>query len=140
MKGNDLSSEPTRRCYVVSDVVLHKHETEETSKTGWLKTMFKSRVVWVPDLAILSKLWRFSSNNGIRMELVFLGEMVKEAPSLWDMLEKGSANPFWDWVPYESRMALANDLPYRPDILWIIDLPGSTSAYGGKGSTMEYLP
>lgn len=141
MMGNDLSSAPTRRCLVLSEVVLHREEREETSKLGWFKTMFSSRVTWIPDLANLSKLWRWSSQQGMRLELVFVGdEMVKEAPHLWDMLDKGSANPFSDWVPYEYHTKLAEDLPYRPDILWIIDIPPRTRMYGGRGVALEHLP
>jgi hypothetical protein len=140
MQGNNLSNSLTSRVLVVSEVVLIKDEHEETSKLGWFKTMFDHRVTWTPNMAILSKLWQWSNKQGLRMELTFIGdEMVKEAPHLWEMLDKGSANPFTDWVPYESRMKIANDLAYRPDILYVIDIPGNTSAYGGKGVTLEYL-
>jgi hypothetical protein len=137
--GNDLSSEPTRRYLVLADTVLIRDEQSSESK-GWFKKFLYSREVWVPDMGALSKLWRWSSSQGVRLELVFIDEMVGDATQIWDMLDKGSANPFSDWVPYENLQIMARDLSYRPDILGVVCHAGTSAVFGGKGFTMEWIP
>lgn len=139
MKGNDLSNSLTPRYLVLADTVFIKHEQSEEKK-GWFSKFLYNREVWMPDMAALSKLWRWSSSMGYRLELVFIGDMVTDAPEMWDLLDKGSANPFSDWIPYENYERLSRDLPYRPDIMGIICHPGPSAMFGGKGTTMEWIP
>jgi hypothetical protein len=140
VKGGDLDNAPTLRYFVTAEVVFRKVEQDETKKQGWLRTMFSKRVVWVPDLGVLSWLWRWSSAQGVRLELVFAGEMVQDAVVLWKMLEEGAANPFADMQLFEDADAVAALIPYRPDLLGVIDLPDRSARYGGRGMTMEMLP
>jgi len=140
MKGNDLEAGLTRRYLVTAETVLLKDVTTNSISKGWFSKHLHSRDIWMPDMGMLSKLWRWSASGGIRLELVFIGEMSKDAVQIWDMLDKGSANPFNDWHIYENHEALARILPYRPDILGVIcPGAGSSAMYGGKGITMEWL-
>ena len=141
MRGNDLSNEPTRRYWVVVDAVLVADTSVEEKKTRWWKrgqtTGYSRRMM--PDLAVLSKLWRWSASQGVRLELLFV-ENTGDASAVWDMLEKGAANPFSDWLPYESFGKIAHDIAYRPDLLGIIDIPERCAIYGGKGLTVNEVP
>lgn len=139
MKGNDLSADPTRRYLVLSDAVFQKITKLEKNKQGFLKVLNWKKVTWMPDLAALAQLWQFSSKHGVRLELVFVGQDAREAPGLWDMLDKGSANPFSDWVGYEEHTDISRSLAYRPDILGVVDLPERVSMYGGRGTLLEGL-
>lgn len=134
MQGNDLSNEPTRRYWVLSEVVLLEQEIE--SEKRWFRT--KTRVLQIPDPAALSELWRFSVAHGVRMELVFAGEAASDAVPVWDALDKMS-NPFSDWLGFESISAVAKAIPYRPDLMGVIDVPGRSAVYGGKGLTLGSL-
>jgi hypothetical protein len=139
MQGNDLDNRPTHRYWVLADSVLIKDEHDETSKRGWFKTMFSHRVVYTPDAAALSSLWRFSQSTGARLELVFVGDLAKDATYLWDSIDKHAANPFNDWHVFESIDKVVQQVPYRPDILGYIDMPSRSAYYGGKGLTLLEL-
>ena len=141
MKGNDISNEPAYRYWVMAEVCFDRDEQTEEEKRGWFKTMFSHRVIWTPDPAAMSELWRFAHEYGVRLDLVFVADMAKDATYLWDSLEKATvaANPFSDYHVMESVDKIAKQLPYRPDILGYIDQPSRFMAFGGKGMTVRSL-
>lgn len=141
MKGNDLDNRPTPRYYVMAEVVFERRESTEVLKKGrWRKKETEHTVVtWIPDLAAMSELWRFSDRMGVRLELVFIGELVLDAPELWELLDSASANPFNDWHCFERIDQVAAILPYRPDLLGVIDVPSRYMAFGGRGMVVGSL-
>lgn len=140
MKDNDLSNRPTQRYWVLADVVFRSGETTTiTKKTGWFKSLRTERITVVPDLRVMSLLWQWSASAGVRVELVFVGDLADNAEALWEMLEKSAANPFSDWhVLFDTNMIL-DMLPYRPDLLGVIDLPERSGRWGGRGLTLANL-
>lgn len=136
MKGNDLSNAPTRRFWVISDVVLVKDTQVTEKKRWWGSTKTEKHEVTVPDMAALSLLWRWANALEVRLELLFVGD-TSEAPMIWDMLEKSAANPFNDWLAFETFSAVAERLPYRPDLMGVLDTPERSAVYGGKGMTIR---
>lgn len=136
MKGNDLDNAPTRRYYVLSDVVFLKKSSLEREQS-FLKKFLRHKITWMPDLASLSRLWKFSEKHGVRLELVFVGDDAKDAVELWEVLDKGSANPFSDWVGFEHHEDIARSLAYRPDLLGVVDVPERVAMYGGRGMLAE---
>ena len=141
MRGNDLDNRPTPRYYVMAEVVFERRESTETLTEGrWRKREVERTVVtWIPDLSAMSELWRFSERVGVRLELVFVGELVLDAPELWRLLEEGSACPFNDWHCFEGIDKVASLLPYRPDLLGVIDVPSRCMVFGGRGMTVGSL-
>ena len=140
MKGNDLANSITPRYYVMAEVVFRRVEKAEQPRKGWLRTMFTKRIYFLPDLTVLSRLWRWSAQAGVRLELVFAGDLVPEAPELWRLLDEGSANPFSDYQLFETVDSISAHLAYRPDLLGVIDAPDRAVAFGGRGLTLEMLP
>ena len=136
MQDNDLSSAPTRRIWVTSDVVLITR-TEEVEERKMFRTTTKTVTNTVPDLGVLSQLWRWSSRLGIRLELCFVD--VRGVIGIWDMLERGAANPFTDWHNMDARSEITETLPYRPDVVGVIDVPEFGGMYGGRGLLMEVV-
>lgn len=139
MQGGDLSSAPTYRFWVAAEVVFHKDESSETKKTGWFSSLLSTKVMWVPDLRVLSHLWRWSSSLGVRLELIFIGDLAADAVAMWDLLDHSGANPFNDWHVMESPKAIQEVLPFRPDIAGVIDMPERSAFYGGRGRRLEQL-
>ena len=139
MQGNDLANSQTYRYYVAAELVFRRAEESETTKKGWFSSMMRQKVSWTPDLMVTSMLWRWSSNLGARLELVFYGDLAEDAVFLWDLLEKSSANPFTDWHVFESPRVVRDSLPFRPDLMGIIDLPERSAMYGGRGLRLENL-
>ena len=81
----------------------------------------------------LSMLWQWSASLGLRLEMLFLGGAAMDGPEIWDMMERGSSNPFADYLVFEGRGAAAKELPYRPDIVGVIDVPEHRAVWGGRG-------
>jgi hypothetical protein len=125
----------------MAEVVFERKESVEVHQEGrWRKKEVEHTVItWIPDLRAMSELWRFSDRMGVRLELVFIGELVLDAPELWDLLETSSACPFNDWHAFEHHGQVASVLPYRPDVLGVIDIPSNTAIYGGRGLTIASL-
>lgn len=139
MQGGDLSAAPTYRYWVAAEVCFVKDESESTEKTGWFSKMFSQRVMLVPDMRVLSTLWRWSNRLGVRLELVFFSELAADAVMMWDLLEKSAANPFNDWLAMESPKNVQTMLPFRPDVAGVIDIPERSAFYGGRGLRMEQI-
>jgi hypothetical protein len=141
MKDNDLDNSPAYRYWVMAEVVFDRRESKETVVEGrWRKTEHeRTLVTWVPILRALSELWNFSDRYGVRMELVFTDGMVLDGPELWTLLDSSAANPFNDYHVVENLEHVVRDLPYRPDLRGVIDLPTRTAYYGGMGLRLEDL-
>lgn len=135
MQGNDLDNSPVQRIFVVSDVVFYQERVNQKT----LLRRSKTKTVHIASVAVLAKLWRYSSNSGRQMELVFIGDEAQDAVRLWDELES-ELNPFTGWSAFETVSALASRIPYRPDLFAIVDIPSRTAVYGGKGLRVEDLP
>jgi hypothetical protein len=138
MQGNDLANSQTYRYYVTAEVVFRRAEENEQTKR-WFSTMLRQKVSWTPDLRVVSHLWRWSSNLGCRLELVFYGDLASDANFLWDLLEKSASNPFNDWHAFESPKAVQDILPFRPDLMGIIDINERSAFYGSRGLRMDNL-
>lgn len=138
MQGGDLSNAVTPRYWVVADTVF-THDTNVSTRKHWWSSHTTTKHVWMPDMGVLSHLWRWSSSLGVRLELVFIGDLASDAVHLWDMLEKSAANPFSDWHIFESTHGITKALPYRPDLKGVIDIPQRSSYYGGKGLQLENM-
>ena len=135
VQGNDLDNSLPQRIFVVSEVVFHQERVDQ--KTRLRRS--KRKTLHVADGAVLSKLWRYSSDSGCRLELVFIGREAQDAVGLWDELDRG-LNPFVGWSVFETVSMLASALPYRPDLIAVVDIPVRTAVYGGKGVRLEDLP
>ena len=139
MQGGDLSAQPTYRYWVAAELCFIKDESSSQEKKGWFSQLFRERVMLVPDLRVLSHLWRWSNKLGVRLELIFFGDLAADAVSMWDLLEKSAANPFNDWHAMEGPTDVQKILPFRPDIAGVIDLPERSAFYGGRGLRLEQL-
>jgi hypothetical protein len=138
VRDNDLSADPTRRYWVMAEVVFLSDETTETKKTGWFSRHRTDRVTYTPDLRILSMLWQWSVRLGVRMELIFFGDIAIDANRLWQMLDRSNgANPFSEYFAFGSIDQVISMLPYRPDLMGVIDIPSRSAMYGGLGLTTE---
>ena len=139
MQDGDLSNDLTRRYFVVADVVFFRDSTASTHRSGWFTRTAYQRDLWAPDLRVLSMLWQWSNTLGVRLELVFYTDRPSDAGGMWALLEKSAANPFMDWHTFTSPDEVQDLLPYRPDVLGVIDLPQRILMYGGRGLQLENL-
>lgn len=139
MKDNDLSDAPTPRYWVLADVVFTAVEKTDLRKMGWFRKREVNHVTYTPDIRTMSVLWQWSARMGVRLELIFHGDFFEDTPQLWDALDKSSANPFSDYIEFETINDVVGLLPYRPDLRGVIDIPERAAYYGGLGLTMANL-
>lgn len=138
MQDNDLSAAPTPRYWVTADVVFAASESTETKKSGWFGWVRSDHVVYTPDLRTLSALWQWSQRLGCRLELLFFDEQARDAHDLWESLDF-AANPFNEHFVFGTVNDAVAMLPYRSDLLGVIDRPDRVLVWGGKGLTMASL-
>lgn len=129
MQNGDISNELPVRIIVTTDVFL---QTE-------LKIQKKLKVFKVPKVEqsinrqMLSRLYIYTTRQGVTLELasftmdeVALGEFM-------DKLDNLGTNPFRYYTSYESVEHLVAELPYRPEVLGVLDAPSKQMRYGHWG-------
>lgn len=126
MKNGDLSNEAPRRLLINTDVF--------TMTTTHVKRRFKifpqvSHHVKY-DKLILSKLYMLSMNSGITLEMFSYDLNQKDLDLLHSELDRVGTNPFRYATAFKSSKALVDDLPYRPEILGVVDIPSRELLYG----------
>jgi hypothetical protein len=91
------------------------------------------------DPVSLSALSRLSAKVDVRLELaVFHADDVKADEILAD-LDRRSWQPFNYARGYESAMELVSVLPYRPEVLGVIDVADRAAGYGTYAISLDYL-
>lgn len=129
MQNGDISNELPVRIIVTTDVFL---QTE-------LKIQKKLKVFKVPKVEhsinrqMLSRLYIYTTRKGVTLELasftmdeVALGEFM-------DKLDNLGTNPFRYYTAYESVEHLVAELPYRPEVVGVLDVPSKQMRYGHWG-------
>lgn len=129
MRNGDISNELPKRIIVVTDVFL---QTELKFKT-------RLRVIKFPEIeysinrTLLSNLYLYTSAKEVTLEMASF-EMDDEAlEKLMDKLDRMGTNPFRYYTSYESIDHLVAELPYRPEVVGVLDLPSRQLRYGHWG-------
>lgn len=134
MEGNDLSNEVPKRILVTADAVtLPRPKMKKV-----LGIPFGTEEVREPDQHMLAALWRISQSLNARMELVVFGT-DDEGDDLFSLIENRGTQPFNYVRAYESVHLFVSDLPYRPEVLGVIDTPDRAARYGSMAIKLEQL-
>lgn len=135
MRNGDISNELPKRIIVVLDVFLL---TELT-----VKKRFK--VLRVPQVDkkikrdLLSYLYLVTTRQGITLELVSFNMDDEQLESVNDMLDNMGTNPFRYYTAYSSINQLIDELPYRPEVIGVLDKPERLLRYGHWGMDINNL-
>lgn len=135
MKNNDLSNELTKRIIVTADV-FSREEPDVKKILGVIPVVSKKRVV---DIPILSRLYLFADRSGTTLELATFDMSNEEADLFIEELDEIGSNPFRYHAAYGSPEKLSAQLPYRPEVRGVLDLPQRLLAYGHWGMDMSQL-
>jgi hypothetical protein len=128
MYKGDLSNEAPKRVLVNSDVLLIKMPKIE-KKYKFLSV--KSEEILF-DRLLLNKFYVYTTHAGVTLELISFEYKEKELERLYNDIERAGTNPFRYYTAYSSPKALASDLPYRPEVIGVID-PEHQLMYGKWG-------
>jgi hypothetical protein len=129
MKNGDISNELPKRIVVTTDVFLLSELI--------VKKRFK--VIPVPHVEkkikreILSYLYIFTTRKGITLEMASFNMDEQQLFVLNEMLDNMGTNPFRYFTAYSSVSELVKELPYRPEVIGVLDSPDRLLRYGHWG-------
>ena len=135
MQGGDISNAIPGRIIVTYDYVTYDSPRPKKVLGIVVGTAHERQV----SSATLSLLSRLTAKVDARLELVVFDTDDAGADQVLAEIDKRSWQPFNYARGYDSAMALVSDLPYRPEVLGVIDVAERMPAYGSYGISMDYL-
>ena len=135
MRHGDISNDLPQRVLVVADVFLtvELHVKKVLKIIPLVQTDKKIR------RDILSSLYLTANRRGITFELVSFELSEQELSDVIDTLDKMGTNPFRYFTSYESIVHLVDELPYRPEVVGVLDVPNRLLRYGHWGLDFNSL-
>lgn len=135
MKKGDISNELPRRILVTTDIIMDVEIT------------VKRKLLVIPSVQInkkfrrdaLSYLYIFTTRAGFTLELVSFELDDDGLSETMDELDKNGTNPFRYYTAYESDKHLLSELPYRPEVVGVVDVDSRLLRYGHWGRTFADL-
>lgn len=132
MQGGDISNGIPMRVAVALDCIIDRTPT------------FK-KVLGIPVVGedvtynrqALSMFWRFADKYGYSMELVGFDMSDKEMKQVQEDLDNLGTNPFNYYLRYNVVADLVAELPYRPELVGVVDIPSRALRYGSKFINLE---
>lgn len=129
MRNGDISNDLPKRILVTTDTFVRDYIK--------IKRRFKFFKVREVDQTIrrdtLSYLYMFTTRRGVTLELVSFNLESDRLDLLYEMLDEMGTNPFRYYTHYDSIEKLVEELPYRPEILGVLDKPTNLLRYGHWG-------
>jgi hypothetical protein len=134
MRNGDISNEVPQRVVVTLDCIIDRSPTVK-------------KVLGIPvfgeesqyNRQSLSVFWRFADKYGYTLELVGFGYSKKEMEEVFEDLNNLGTNPFNYVNRYNSVADLVGELPYRPELKGVVDIPSRGLRYGSKYLEMGRL-
>lgn len=127
MKGGDISNEVPLRVAVTLDCIIDK---KPNVKRVFGIPVFEEEITY--NRQALSLFWRFAERYNYVLELVGFGYTKKEMKEIQDDLDNLGTNPFNYYIAYQSVSDLVHELPYRPELMGVVDVPDRGLRYGSK--------
>ena len=135
MLGNDISNSMPQRVIVTADVITDVYD--DSKKVLGFIPVKTSRKEY--NRLVLSHLYMTTLKRGITMELVSFTHSVEDMDKLMLHLDKIGTNPFRYGSSYKSVDKLVAELPYRPEVIGVIDIPARLLRYGRWGMDFPSL-
>jgi hypothetical protein len=129
MKNGDISNELPQRIIVVSDVFLQT-ELKVTKRFKILPVVKTDTNV---NRQTLSQLYIYTTRKGVTLELASFDMSEEELGEFMDKLDNMGTNPFRYYSSYESVNHLVAELPYRPEVVGVLDVQSRQLRYGHWG-------
>jgi hypothetical protein len=118
-----------QRILVTADVITDVYE--ENKKVFKVIPVSKKRKEY--NRLVLSHLYMFTLKRGITLELISFTHSEDDVVQLMLHLDKIGTNPFRYGSSHKSVDAVVAELPYRPEVIGVIDIPARLLRYGRWG-------
>jgi hypothetical protein len=128
MYKGDISNEMPKRVLVNADVLFLKSTT--ISKKFKFIPVKDVQVAY--DKFLLNKFYVYTTRAGVTLELVSFEFDYEEMELLFNDIDRVGTNPFRYFSSYGSPKKLIAELPYRPEVIGVID-PANQLMYGSLG-------
>lgn len=135
MEQGDLSNEVSPRLMVTYDVVTEDAVREKR----FLGVAYGITTRRTFDVVSLNRLWVYTRRLPLTLELVNFGVDDVAALSRLDELDRKYVNPFNISTGWQDVGELLAALPYRPDVIGVLDIEERRAHYGHRGIGMDYL-
>lgn len=135
MRKGDISNELPKRIVVIADTFIDY----DISIKKRLKVIPVTKKTAKFNRTLLSRLYVFAQNVGYTMELASFSLNEEQLSSIVDSLDHMGTNPFRYFTSYESIEHLIQELPYRPEVVGVLDLPTRLLRYGHWGLDFTQL-
>lgn len=132
MQNGDISNETSPRIAVAIDLVA---ESELESSRKFIKTNTVRKVTRLKRME-LAYLWNISRKFNLSIELFALesdGWTQEVLDGFISRLDNRGTNPFNYGELYYDTQSFVDDLPYRPNLKGVLDLPERVARYGSWG-------
>lgn len=129
MRKGDISNDLPARILVTTDTFL----TVEVTVKKKLKVFPVPKIDKKINRQFLSWLYLYTTKQGVTLELISYDLDNNELSQLVDMLDNMGTNPFRYYTSYEAVNHLVAELPYRPEVIGVLDLPDRLLRYGHWG-------
>ena len=126
MRNGDLSNEAPKRLLVNTDVFTMTTTHVERKYKIFPKVSHHVKY----DKLVLSKFYMLAMNGGITLEMFSYELKQDDMNLLHSELDRVGTNPFRYATAYKNSNELVNELPYRPEILGVVDIPSRKLLYG----------
>lgn len=135
MLGNDLSNSMPKRVLVTTDVITDEYKSQKKI----LKVIPVNSTKREYNRLVLSHLYMYTTKRGITLELVGFDRSEEQMVDLMLHLDKVGTNPFRYSSSYSSVDKLVAELPYRPEVVGVLDIPSRLLRYGRWGMDFPSL-
>lgn len=135
MRKGDISNDLPARILVTTNTFL----TVEVTVQKKFKIFPVPKIDKKINRQFLSWLYLYTTKQGVTLELVSYDLTTTELSQLVDMLDSMGTNPFRYYTSYEAVNHLVAELPYRPEVLGVLDLPDRLLRYGHWGLDVGVL-
>ena len=134
MQGGDISNEVPKRVAVTLDCILDKRPS--VKKVLGIPVFSEESIYSRQSLSLF---WRFAEKHGYSLELIGFGYSKKEMKEVLEDLDNLGTNPFNYVNSYPVVADLVAELPYRPELKGVVDIPSRGLRYGSKYLEMGKL-
>ena len=132
MQNGDISNDSPKRVIVTLDTV----RSESSTVTKRLKIIPVVTTTHEWHRAMLSKFYLFGAKTNFTLEMASFGIDIKDLELISDEMDAQGTNPFRYYSAYNDVNHLVSELPYRPEVFGVIDIPERMLRYGHWG--MDY--
>lgn len=137
MRNGDISNDVPKRIIVTTDTFVLLETKSFKKRRFSLKKYTHKNVSFKRE--ILSRLYLFNDRTPYNLELASFDFDEEELGKIIDTLDSNGTNPFRYHTAYSSIEKLVAELPFRPEVVGVMDRPDRLLRYGHWGMDMTRL-